>query len=53
MIVAGCGKQERLGFHAKRFCYPREQDVANRFSAGRAAGFAREHYVDAQRLEAI
>ena len=50
VIVAGGREQDRLGFRAERLGRARQQHMADRLGAGRAAGLARQHDADAERL---
>ena len=52
IVARGC-KQDRLGFSAERLGDAGQQNVADDFGAGRAARFAREHDLDARRLEPV
>src|SRR5207244_11127046 len=51
--VPGSRKQDRFGFGAKRFGNARKQDVANDLGTGRAAGFPREHNLEAERFQPL
>ncbi len=53
VIGARRREQHRLGLRAERLGGAGQEDMPDDFRAGRAAGLAREHDVDAERLQPL